>query len=97
MSIGRSATKADVDQVLAQLAQQLFASFRGIAQFKSWLDGITVQNLVDLGYLSGEANGIKSAMSDLEQLRTIFEGTTTLAVAKDFRTFAKQALGPGTY
>jgi hypothetical protein len=40
-------------------------------------------------------NTLKSAMSDLDQLRTIFVGSATLGVAKDFRTFAKRLCGLG--
>lgn len=41
------------------------------------------------GYASGDVTNFKSAFSDLDQLRTIYQGSANLSVAKDFRTFAK--------
>ena len=41
------------------------------------------------GYASGDIATLKSAFSDLDQLRTIYQGSATLGTAKDFRAFAK--------
>jgi hypothetical protein len=41
------------------------------------------------GYAAGDVTNFKSAFSDLDQLRTIYQGSANLLVAKDFRTFAK--------
>jgi hypothetical protein len=38
---------------------------------------------------------LRAAMSATDQLRTIFEGTTTLATVKNFRNFVKPLWGIG--
>jgi hypothetical protein len=95
VSIGFAVTKAGVDQNLGVCSRALYNAFATVAQFKSWLDTQTVPNLEGLGYTTTEANTVKSVMADLDKLRTIWEGTGTQATVYDFRTFAKQAIGPG--
>lgn len=41
------------------------------------------------GYAAGDVANFKSAFSDLDQLRTIYQGGANLLVAKDFRAFSK--------
>lgn len=60
-------------------------------QYKTFLDQFTDQNLIDnWGFVQADINTLRSAVSDMDQLRTIYQGTANLSVAKDFRTFAKQ-------
>lgn len=41
------------------------------------------------GYAQADVTTMKSAFSDLDQLRTIYQGLATLGSTKDFRAFAK--------
>jgi homoaconitase/3-isopropylmalate dehydratase large subunit len=97
VSIGRPATKADLDQAAGAIAISLFATMDNIAKVKSVLDTLTVTDLQALGYSSNEANQLKSAFTDLDKIRTVFLGTATQATTYDFRTFAKLLLGTGLY
>lgn len=91
MSVGIVQTKADVDYRVGIVAMRVAGWFALVKDTKAWLDQFTAQNLVDnFGYTLAEANLIKSAFSDLDQLRTIYEGSANLASVKDFRAFAKQ-------
>jgi len=52
-------------------------------------DFTTTSGAGPINYASGDVTNMKSAFSDLDQLRTIYQGSATLGTAKDFRTFAK--------
>lgn len=93
MSLGYAVSKNDVDSKAAQLALTLRTNFDGIRHFKIWLDTKTDQDLINLGYVQGEVNILRSATGDMDELRRIYEGLANLAVAKDFRTFAKLLTG----
>lgn len=86
-----------IDNKAGSLFQQLDATFLRIQQFKTFLDTITDANLISLyGFVQGDLDVLRSALSDVEQLRTIYQGTVNLAVAKDFRAFAKQVYAFGS-
>lgn len=93
MAVGFPALKADIDARAGQLALQLRDTLRQIQLFEAWLLTQADANLVSLGYVQAEVNTMKSAYADLDQLRTIYEGTANLTTAKDFRTFAKLLTG----
>ena len=93
MSLGYPVAKTDVDSNAGQMALTLRNNFGAIRNFKLWLDTRTDQDLINLGYTAGEVSTLKSAFSDMDQLRTIWEGAAALAGAKDFRTFAKLLTG----
>lgn len=97
MSIGRTATQAEFNNATGAIVSALFATMDNIARVKAVLDTLTVQNLVDMGFSNGDANTLKSAFTDLDKLRTVFNGTATQTPAYDFRTFTKLALGTGLY
>lgn len=79
------------------MLQGVDAAFLRIQQLKLFLDGISDANLISLyGYVQGDVDILRSALGDIEQLRAIYQGTATLAVAKDFRTFAKQTYAYGS-
>lgn len=93
MSVGMPVTKGDVDSQAGQVTLQLREAFRAVAMFRTWLAATPDADLVAMGYTSGEVATLKSALNDLDQLRTIYEGGAALATAKDFRTFAKLLTG----
>jgi homoaconitase/3-isopropylmalate dehydratase large subunit len=97
VSIGRPATKTDLDSAAGAIAISLFATMDNIAKFKATLDTLTTTDLQGLGYTSTEASQIKSAFTDLDKIRTVFIGTATQSTTYDFRTFAKLLLGTGLY
>jgi hypothetical protein len=93
MTLGFPALKTDVDARSGQLALTLRDTFRSIQLFKAWLDTQTDAALLALGYAQGEVNTLRSAYTDLDQLRTVYEGTATRTPAYDYRTFAKLLVG----
>lgn len=99
MSIGRTNSKAELDNAAGAIAGSLFATMDNIAKVKQVLDTLTVSDLqaAPFGYTSTEANQLKSAFTDLDKLRTVFSGTATQATTYDFRTFSKLLLGTGLY
>lgn len=99
MTIGRSNSQAELNNAAAAIAASLFATMDNIAKAKIVLDGLDVTALqaAPFGYTPTEANQLKSAFTDLDKLRTIFNGTATQASTYDFRTFTKLLLGNGLY
>ena len=93
MAIGLSASKADIDAQAGNTALTVREAFRTVQVFQAWLAATPDGNLVALGYTAGEAATLKSAFTDLDKLRTIYEGTATQTPAYDFRTFAKLLVG----
>ena len=83
--------KPTINGRVANLVTTLDATFQRIQQFQAWIQTVPDANLISAyGYVQADLDVIHSALGDLEQLRTIYQGTVNLAVAKDFRTFAKQ-------
>ena len=95
MAVGLPTNKLDIDPKAGSIAVRLRDVFQEIQYTQAWLAGQPDADLVALGYTQAEVNTLKSALSDLDQLRTIFTGNATLATAKDFRTFAKRLCGLG--
>ena len=93
MSVGLTASKADIDAQAGNTALTVREAFRTVQVFQAWLLTQPDANLTALGYTSGEVANLKSAFTDLDKLRTIYEGTATQTPAYDFRTFAKLLVG----
>lgn len=82
--------KNTINQRIASVSVQLDAGFLRAQQFKAWMDGLSDATLISTyGYVQADLDVIRSAVADLDQLRTIYQGVVNLAVAKDFRTFDK--------
>lgn len=82
--------KLTINSRLAGISIGLDRSLLQIQQFKVWLDSLSDATLIaTYGYVQGDLDIIRSAVADLDQLRTIYQGSVNLAVAKDFRTFDK--------
>jgi hypothetical protein len=94
--IGPQLTAADVHAATAQIVRQVYSMFTNVERFQAYLLATDLK-LPPYNMTSADEALIKSAFNDLDQLRTIFSGDQSLAVAKDFRTFAKHALGTGLF
>jgi hypothetical protein len=99
MSVGRTNSKTELDSALGAITSSLFATMDNVAKVKSSVDAITDTALqaAPFGYTAGEVAQIRSMLTDLDKLRTVFVGTATQATTYDFRTFSKLALGNGLY
>jgi hypothetical protein len=96
MSLGITPTKTDIDLFAGAVARRVNEDTRLAGALKYFLDSKTVGDLEALGYTAAEANALKSAAADLDQLRSIYEGGSDLLAPKDFRAFARQLFGFGT-
>lgn len=89
-------TQAEFNELIGGIARDVNVVMNRIKDVKIYLDQHTAGALDTLySYTAGEGAEIKSAYADLDELRTVYEGLATLAVAKDFRTFAKRLYGLG--
>lgn len=93
--IGIQVQKTDIDLVMGSITRLLQVQFNEIQNFKYWLDAKTDTDLEAYGYTAQEVAVIRSAFSDLDQLRLIYQGATPLSASKDFRAFVKQLWGLG--
>lgn len=95
MSLGLPVDQSQINSQAGTIARTLHVTFAEVKQIKYYLDSKTDGELVALGFVQGEVDTLRSAVGDLDQLRTIYEGSAALAVAKDFRTFARLLFGMG--
>lgn len=94
--IGPQLTAADVNATCAQIVRQVYSAMDNVRRFEAFLAATSLQ-AAPYGMTAADESQMKSTFTDLDKLRTIFEGTATQATNYDFRTFAKQALGTGLY
>lgn len=90
---GYGTTRGEIDSRVGVVAIQLRDLFAQIRIVQEYLASQTNQNLIDKGYTQGDVDIIKSAYTDLDDLRKIYEGLINLPDARDFRTFTKQLTG----
>lgn len=97
--IGQQLTGADVNATAAQIARQLYSAMANVQRFEAWLAATPDATLTSAPYglQSGDVATLKSAFTDADKLRQIFEGSATQGSAYDFRTFLKQAIGTGLF
>ncbi len=88
-------TKQSVDSTIGDACQALNIAFDNVASAKAFLDVAQDAELVALGYTDADVATLRSAMSDLDQLRRVFEGAEEVSPAKDFRVFAQRLWGTG--
>ncbi len=96
MTVGLFPNKGQVDSQAGQLALSLMADFTRIQELKAWMDTQSDANLITLGYVQAEVNTLRSAITDLNTLASIFTGTVAQGVTPyDYRTFSKLLYGMG--
>lgn len=97
MAIGILVTKGEIDTITGNLARTFQRSFRDVETMKTFLNITTDQELIALGYTAGEVTIIKGSINDLFQLKSIWEGTSNLTVAKNFTSPLRQLWGLGAF
>jgi len=97
MSVGLAVTKQEVDARSGDLARAFQRAFNDVLTLKGYLDATVDADLEALGYTPGEVAVLKTAVTDLGQLATIWTGSASLATPKDFRTFVRQLWGVGAF
>lgn len=93
MSVGFPQDKAAIDARAGSLSTQIRDLLTAIQQFETFLGGKADTDLTALGYTSAEVAVLKSAFTQLDQLRQIATGSTTASAANNFLFFSNQLCG----
>ena len=93
MSVGFPQDKANVDARLGQVALAVRVALADVKALQTYMAATPDATLLAMGYVQAEVNTMKSALTDLNKLATVYEGTDTQTPAYDFRTFAKLLVG----
>ena len=96
LSIGFAKTKADIDNRAGAIAVDIRDALTRAQRLNTILAAMTTNELVALGYdelTKSEVSVLKSAIGDLNQLASVFQGLATRTPAYDYMTFAKQLTG----
>src|SRR5262245_12844863 len=88
-------TKATIDATLGDATQALNIAFLNVGNAAAFLAPAQDADLVALGYTPEDVAVLRSAMADLDRLRTVYEGLAEATPAYDFRTFAQRGFGTG--
>jgi hypothetical protein len=100
MAIGRTLTKAELDNATGSVVSSLYATMDNVDKIAAVLDGYTSAQLVSAGLCVDTTDGdrLKSAWTDLKNLSAIWRGSAaTGTMPRDHRAFAKFLLGTGLY
>lgn len=96
MAAGIQYDKAGINANAGSIALDVHRSLAKVAAFKAFLDAVPDLTLTGTyGFLQADVDILRSALGDLNQLVTLYQGGATLGVAKDFRTFIKLIWGFG--
>ncbi len=95
MSVGTTITKKELDAAITAIGTDIHLAMNRAAEFKYYLDGVLDEDLTTLTYSAGDIANLRTAVADINQMSTIFNGAASLAVAKDFRTFLRRVWGFG--
>jgi sulfite exporter TauE/SafE len=75
MSVGFSYGKSDIDNLAGGLTRAIDQDLIKVQQFAAWLNTMTDASLLALGYVQADVNTLRSAITDLDKLRQIYQGT----------------------
>lgn len=89
--------KDAVNHSLGSVVQQVYASLDNVRKVQAALVATPNQTFLDMGFTQADVDSMKSAFTDLDNLRQVFEGGRNQTTAYDFRTFAKRLIGIGLY
>jgi hypothetical protein len=93
MTIGYPKNKESIDGIVGELAPSFNRNFRRALQLKTELDAYTDAQLTTAGYTAGEVTALRTLVTDLNQLNSIYTGAAALASAKDFRPSLRSMWG----
>lgn len=82
---------------VGSVTRQLYAAFANVKKLQDQLTATPNQTLTDMGFSAQDIADIKSAFTDMDNLRQVFEGGRNQQTAYDFRTFAKRLIGSGLF
>ncbi len=97
MSVGLPVTKLEIDNRAGDFARAFQRAFIQVGVMKAYLDATPDADLIALGYIQAEVTNLKTAVNELTQLSTIWNGVANLSVAKDFKVFVSRIWGVGAF
>jgi len=97
MSVGLAVTKNEIDSRAGDIARGFQRHFKDVITIKAYLDATPDADLITMGYTQTEVTNLKTAVNEMNQLQTIFNGAANLAVAKDFKVFISRIWGLGAF
>jgi hypothetical protein len=94
LRIGLPQNVADINNRAGQIYLNLRGAFQDVQNFQAMLTTLADADLQAAdqngkAFTASEVSNLKSAYTDLDKLRGIFQGTQTQGSTYDFRTFAK--------
>src|SRR5262245_38800449 len=95
VGLNANLSKTVVDQQSGLVAQHVNVVFEEVQALAVFLEGLTDDDLVALGYEAGDVATLRSAVGDMTELMNIYLGNAALPSAKDFRTFMRRIWGLG--
>jgi len=95
VGLNAALTKQTIDVTIGDAAQALNIAFDNVESAKIFLDTAQDADLEALGYSPEDVATIRSAMADLDELRTVYHGQADVTPAKDFTVFARRVWGTG--
>lgn len=90
---GFPTTKNDIDARVGGVIVTLRDTLESATRIKAWLDTQTDADLTGRGYTSTEVAQLKSAFTDLDNLRKVANGVQGQANANDFFFWADKLTG----
>lgn len=93
MPVGLSVSKDSINNAVGRTSGVFLNLLDEIETLDDSLSPYDSAALQAFGFTAGEAATVGSIRAELNQLRQIAMGLANLSVAKDFRTFPRQAAG----
>lgn len=90
---GLEITKATADLRMGSVVVTLRETFEDIQTLKGWLDGKSDSELTSMGWTAGEVATMKSAFTDLDDLRRVAYAQATQGAVRNFFAFAQNLTG----
>jgi len=97
MAIGLAVSKSELDSRAGELARGFQKQFGDVLTLKGFLDTKTESDLTAMGYTAQEVAVLKTAMTDLFTLASIWSGQASQTSPYDFRQFVRQLWGVGSF
>ena len=93
MSVGFSTDKTAMDNRAASIARTVRDGLVDAGRMKAWLDTQTDADLTARGWTAAEVAVLKSAFTDLDNLRKVATAGATQGTVNDFLFWASKLLG----
>lgn len=97
MSAGTNYSRSTIDHIAGDIAVRVRALVADAQLFKAWLDTVSPEDLLALGYNQDEVDTLISSFSTVDGLGllvAIYQGVTTLSSPIDFSLAATRLAGP---